>query len=361
MIRKLIEAGVNVFRLNFSHGKTEDHGKRVMWIRDAEKQLKAQGKLKRPIKIMADVQGPKIRVGILENGGVMDLEPGKSVFLSRKASSTEPGIIPVTFPLMIDALKKGQRVLMDDGKMELAVDEPASPSTGDRVKCTVVRGGKLKNNKGINLPDVRLNVPALSEKDKTDIAFALSKGVDWIAISFVRSPEDMVGARQYVRSLGGKAKLLAKIEKPEAVEEGALKKIVSASDGVMVARGDLGIEMDVVKIPYLQELIIREARAHGRPVIVATQMLESMMTNNMPSRADVSDIADAVKDKANFLMLSGETAVGDYPVEAVQMMNRIIREYEPQRSTAAFMTRGIEGLWMNIRRLWAKLSQDNSL
>jgi pyruvate kinase len=359
MIRQLIDAGVDIFRLNFSHGTQEDHAKRIQWIQEARQELQKAGKLTRPIRILADVQGPKIRVGKFENGDSIQLVPGETVYLSRKATSADPTTIPVTLPQIIDALSQDQRILLDDGKLELKVTRPKQHQW-DRVTCQVVRGGTLKNNKGINLPNVPLVVPALSDKDKSDLAFALAHGVDTVAISFVRSDIDMKQAREYIKGLGHKPFLIAKIEKPEAVEDKMLRRIVKQSDGVMVARGDLGVEMDVVYIPRLQEKIILEAKAQLKKVIVATQMLESMLTNNMPSRADVSDMADAVKDRADYLMLSGETAVGEYPVEAVQVMNRVIREYQPERATRARVRRAASMGYSSLRKFgnrlmgWAK-------
>ena len=338
-IRKLAEAGVNVFRLNFSHGTQEDHGQKIGWIRKASDDLLAQGKIEKPLKVFADIQGPKIRVGKLEGDHTLDgehadsrpsiaLEQGQTLYLSKAAESAEPDVVPVTFPGMIDSLKRGQTVLMDDGKIELKVE--AAANKDGKVRCTVVREGegKLTSNKGINLPNVELGIPALTGKDREDIEFALGKGVDGIAVSFVRTPGDMKEAAEFIRGINPDAKVIAKIEKPEAVRPENLRGIVKQADWIMVARGDLGIETDAVEVPALQEEIIREAKRQGKKAIVATQMLESMMNSKMPSRADVSDIADAVKDGANFVMLSGETAVGQYPADAVQQMARIVARYE---------------------------------
>lgn len=376
-VKTLIDAGANIFRLNFSHGEQADHGQRIQWIRNAEAELKQEGRLTTPVEIMADVQGPKIRVGKIDNPACrytapdgkekscINLEKGRRVFLTGEETSNDPGKIPVTFPEMIDALSGGQRILLADGTMELAVVKPARDSKDGLVECTVLREGRLTDGKGINLPDVRLNTPALSEKDMADIRFALGKGVDKIAISFVRSAKDMVEARRYIQRLikegkvpaeaASKVQLYAKIEKPEAVEPQTLREIVAASDGVMVARGDLGIEVDTVDVPELQERIIREAKRQGKKVIVATQMLESMMHSTFPSRADVSDIADAVKDGADYVMLSGETSIGDHPVECVRMMDRIIRKYEPQRSFRATLRKIFDELSIKIRQLILKI------
>lgn len=337
MIKKLIEAGADVFRLNFSHGTHEDHGKLIAAIRQAIQDATTDGSLVNPIKILADIQGPKIRVGKFNPesketaAGTIELVPDTRVSLSREGTSGDPTVIPVTLPEMIDALAPGNRILMDDGKLELTVTASAKDNSG-KVLCKVVRGGTLRSSKGMNLPDLHLNIPALSDKDKVDIAFAIQNGVDAIAVSFVRSAEDMQAARECVKANGElknseNIKLIAKLEKPEAVTPENLPKIVAASDGVMVARGDLGIEVDIVQIPRLQEAIIKEAKDQEKPVIVATQMLESMMSSTIPNRSDVSDIADAVKDGTDYVMLSGETAMGNYPAEAVKMMDRIIDTY----------------------------------
>lgn len=348
MIKKLIEAGVDIFRLNFSHGTQDDHGKRIGWIRDAVKELESAGKLDHSVKILADIQGPKIRVGRFA-AGTMELTPGKLVQLTRELTTDVPDTIPVTLPEMIDALQPGHKILMDDGKLELIVSKSAADN-GGKVQCTVVRGGTLRNSKGMNLPDVKLNIPAISTKDEADIAYAVSKDVDWLAVSFVRNPQDIADARKQIKAHGKNTPIMAKIEKPEAIQEENLRQIVSAADGVMVARGDLGIEVDIVEMPRLQELILKEAKAQNKPVVVATQMLESMMTSTIPSRSDVSDIADAVKDGADYVMLSGETAMGDYPVEAVTLMNRLTKKYSGEHNGvgASFETKIIN----KLKDLW---------
>ncbi len=352
-IRKLAEAGVNVFRLNFSHGQQAEHAQRIRWIKDTSAVLLAKGAISRPLQVFADIQGPKIRVGKLngqkdpglDNRPYFPLVTGQLIYLSKAEESDNPNVIPVTFPGLIDALKPGQTLLMDDGKIELRVMKAATK--GGKVACGVVRNGdgKLYSNKGINLPDVPLDIPALTEKDRDDIAFALANGVDGVAISFVRTPQDMAEARALVKDINPDAVVISKIEKPDAVQPGNLRGIVKLSDWVMVARGDLGIETDPVEVPELQEQIINEARRQGKKAIVATQMLESMLNSRMPSRADVSDIADAVKDGTDFVMLSGETAVGRYPVETVEQMARIVTRYEAKR-----------GIRYQLKLLWLRLT-----
>lgn len=362
-IRKLAVAGVDVFRLNFSHGEREEHGRRIAWIRETSEALLAEGKIHKPLEVFADIQGPKIRVGKLDgqiDPGLDDrayfpIAAGQTLYLSRAGESADPGVIPVTFPDLIDAVRPGQHILLDDGKIELEVKGKATRA--GRVRCVVVRDGdgKLYGNKGINLPNVDLGIPALTEKDREDIAYALDHGADGVAVSFVRTPQDMREARDFIKSIDPRAFVISKIEKPEAVRPGHLPGIVALSDRVMVARGDLGIETDPVEVPALQELIINEARRQGKKAIVATQMLESMMESRMPSRADVADIADAVKDGADFVMLSGETAVGKYPVEAVTQMDRIVARYESKSKLARRLRQFRLRLGFLLRQWWTAL------
>lgn len=320
MIRKLILAGVNIFRLNFSHGTQDVHGQTVETIRTQSSELK------KPVMILADLQGPKIRVGDIPNGS-MDLVAGQQVRLVRQGVTTEPGVISTTYPAMIDDIDPTDpkaRILLDDGKLELK----AISKDADSVVCEVVRGGTLLKRKGINLPGVKVSAPSLSEKDLSDMAYAVGKDVDFIAVSFVRNLNDVLQARKAIQALGKNTPIIAKLEKPEAVEPGNLKQIIEEADGVMVARGDLGVEVPIVRLANIQKRIIREANLRSKPVIVATQMLESMMNSPFPSRPDVTDIANAVADGADILMLSGETSMGSYPEEAVNMMASIIRETE---------------------------------
>ncbi|MFC5308459.1 pyruvate kinase [Azospirillum picis] len=312
MIRRLFETGVDVFRLNFSHGSHEDHGDRLRAIRALEAETG------RPIAIMADLQGPKLRLGRFADGPVA-LAPGQ---LFRLDLSDEPGNarrVGMPHPEIFAALVPDAELLLDDGKVRLRV----TACGPDYAETVVVSGTRLSDRKGVNVPGVVLPLSPLTEKDRRDLAFALDQGVDWVALSFVQRPEDVAEAR---RLIAGRAALLSKLEKPQAIQH--LDHIVELSDGVMVARGDLGVEMPPEDVPSLQKRIIRSARAAGKPVIVATQMLESMIGAPAPTRAEASDVATAVFDGTDAVMLSAETASGEYPVEAVSIMDRIARRVE---------------------------------
>ncbi len=309
----LIEAGVNCFRLNFSHGAHEQHAKRFAAIRAAEKQAG------RPIAILADLQGPKIRVGTFE-GGAMTLRWGETVTI---AASREPGggdLITMPHPELVGALEAGDIVKLDDGKMQLTVAERLDAA---RVTAKVDFGGALTDKKGVNVPTRRIPISALTEKDKDDLAFALDQGADYIALSFVQTADDIREARALV---GDRAGLLAKIEKPQAMNE--LNDIIALVDAIMVARGDLGVELPPEQVPIAQRKIVRASRAAGKPVIVATHMLESMIDAPTPTRAEASDVATAVYQGADAVMLSAESAVGRHPATAVAIMDRIIRAVE---------------------------------
>ena len=312
MVRRLFIGGVDVFRLNFSHGTHEDHSKRVTIIRDLEKETG------RPIGIMADLQGPKHRVGQFTNGAVT-LAAGQAFRfdLDEKPGDTQRVCLP--HPEIFSVLAPGSELLLDDGKLRLSV-ERCGP---DFAETTVVIGGRLSEHKGVNVPGVVLPLTSLTPKDVSDLALALDLGVDWVALSFVQRPEDVTEARAII---GDKAWIMSKLEKPAAVER--LEEIVSVSDAVMVARGDLGVELPAERVPAIQKRIIRSCRRVGKPVVVATQMLESMVTSPVPTRAEASDVATAIYDGADAVMLSAESAAGKYPVEAVGMMNRIIEQVE---------------------------------
>ena len=314
-IGELIDAGMSVARLNFSHGSHEDHAKMLQVVRsEAEKRNKA-------IAILLDLQGPKIRVGKIKDGAI-ELRPGGELIITTEEMLGEPGKVSTTYKLLPLDVKIGDQILLDDGYMALAVTH-----VGDKeVKTVVVSGGTLKNNKGINLPGVDVSAPALSEKDKTDIGFALRYGVDYVALSFVRRAEDVIEAKRLLTVDNVRIPVIAKIEKPQALDR--LAEIIDVADGCMVARGDLGVEMGPEKVPLWQKRIIEETNKRGKIVITATQMLESMITNPRPTRAEASDVANAVLDQSDALMLSGETASGAHPVEAVRTMARIIEEIE---------------------------------
>ncbi|WP_405120991.1 pyruvate kinase [Pseudomonas leptonychotis] len=311
-LRQLVEAGVNLFRLNFSHGEHADHAERYNWVREVEQQLKT------PIGILMDLQGPKLRVGKFAEGKVM-LERGQSLRLDLDSTPGNAQRVNLPHPEIIEALQPGMSLLLDDGRLRLEVTAKHS----DAVDTRVIAGGELSDRKGVNVPEAVLQLSPLTEKDRRDLSFGLELGVDWVALSFVQRPEDIIEARELIQ---GKALLMAKIEKPSAVIH--LEEIAKLCDAIMVARGDLGVEVPAENVPRIQKDIIRTCRQLGRPVVVATQMLESMRFSPAPTRAEVTDVANAVAEGADAVMLSAETASGDYPLEAVQMMSKIIRQVE---------------------------------
>ncbi|MEE9434406.1 MAG: pyruvate kinase [Sphingorhabdus sp.] len=312
MIEKLFIAGADAFRINMSHGEQAEKVEMIGHIRALER------KYQRPSTILIDLQGPKLRIGKFANGKVT-LETGASFVLDRSEKAGDTARVQLPHPEIFAALEPGTRLLLDDGKLVLRVGSV----TDERIETIVEVGGPLSDRKGLNVPDVVVPVAALTEKDRSDLAFALEHGADWIAMSFVQRPEDVAEGRKLI---GGKAALLAKIEKPAAI--GRLDEILELVDAVMVARGDLGVEVPPERVPPLQKQIVGAARKLGRPVVVATQMLESMITAPTPTRAEVSDVATAIYDGADAIMLSAETAAGDWPVEAVSMMDRIARQVE---------------------------------
>ena len=307
MIANLFQAGADAFRVNMSHGDQQSKIPVIQAIRALEKEFG------RPTTILADLQGPKLRVGKFDGGKVV-LEHGSTFVLDRDPTPGDATRVELPHREIFEAIEPGARLLLDDGKLVLRVSDHDS----DRIVTTVEVGGPLSNNKGLNVPDVVLPMAALTEKDRSDLAFAVEQGVDWIALSFVQRPEDLWEARKLI---GGQAALLAKIEKPAAIDR--LEEIVEACDGVMVARGDLGVELPPQTVPPLQKRIVETARRLGRPVVVATQMLESMITSPSPTRAEVSDVATAIYDGADAIMLSAESAAGAWPIESVAMMNAI--------------------------------------
>tara|TARA_Y100001951_G_scaffold32750_1_gene25779 strand:+ start:2416 stop:3831 length:1416 start_codon:yes stop_codon:yes gene_type:complete len=311
-IRQLVEAGVNLFRLNFSHGEHADHAQRYQWVRDVERELN------QPIGILMDLQGPKLRVGRFAEGKVQ-LVNGQSLRLDLDATPGDASRVNLPHPEIIEALRPGMSLLLDDGRLRLKV----TGKQRDAVDTCVVAGGELSDRKGVNVPEAVLQLSPLTEKDRRDLAFGLELGVDWVALSFVQRPEDIIEARELI---GGKAFLMAKIEKPSAVTH--LEDIARLCDAIMVARGDLGVEVPAENVPRIQKDIVRTCRQLGRPVVVATQMLESMRFSPAPTRAEVTDVANAVAEGADAVMLSAETASGDYPLETVQMMSKIIRQVE---------------------------------
>ncbi|MBE2277204.1 MAG: pyruvate kinase [Rhodobacteraceae bacterium] len=312
MICELFVAGADVFRLNMSHGTHDELRERHRIIREVERDLG------RPIGILADLQGPKLRVGAFA-AGAHDLEDGDKFRLDLDQAPGDSTRVQLPHPEIFAALVPGAMLLVNDGKLRLRVDD----CSADHADCTVVVGGTISNRKGVNVPDVVLPLAALSEKDRNDLEFACELGVDWLALSFVQRPEDVIEARALAK---GRAAILSKIEKPAAVK--AYDEILKVSDGIMVARGDLGVELPVYSVPPIQKRLVRSARAAAKPVIVATQMLESMIENPMPTRAEVSDVATAIYEGADAVMLSAESAAGKFPVEAVTTMDNVARSVE---------------------------------
>lgn len=315
---KLIRAGMDVARLNFSHGDQEGHEETIRRVREAAEQV---GK---PVAILGDLQGPKLRMGVMREGGVL-IEPGERLVITTDDIVGEPGRVPAQYELLPKAVQPGDRILIDDGLLELTVREV----TDTDIVTEVVTGGILNSNKGINLPRAALDIPAITDKDRADLAFAIEQGLDWIALSFVRTAGEVWDLKGYIRQLsafGRQTPVISKIEKPEAINN--IDEIIQASDGIMAARGDLGIELSAEAVPMLQKTIISKCNAIGKPVITATQMLDSMIRNPRPTRAEASDVANAILDGSDAIMLSGETASGKYPLQAVQTMVRIAQEVE---------------------------------
>lgn len=312
MIRALLDAGADAFRVNMSHGDHETHAATIAAVRAAEKDFG------RPVAVLCDLQGPKLRVGLFKEGRAV-IRHGSHFTLDRNPEPGDETRVHLPHPELFGILRKGQRLLVDDGKLRLRVIRAEE----DGILCSAEVGGVIMDRKGVNVPDAVIPVPALTEKDRRDLAFAVEHGADWIALSFVQRPEDVAEAR---RLMGGHGALIAKIEKPAAVER--LDEIIELSDGIMVARGDLGVELNPEDVPPLQKRIVEATRRSGKPVIVATQMLESMIESPAPTRAEVSDVANAVYDGADAVMLSAETAAGAWPVEAVSIMHRIAAQVE---------------------------------
>lgn len=312
MIKALYMAGVDVFRLNFSHGTQENHGRVLGAVRALEAEVG------RPIGVLADLQGPKLRLGKFVDGAIT-LTAGTTIRFDADATPGDEKRVPIPHPDILEVLHEGSTVLLDDGKVRVRVVKKGNGF----IEAEVIAGNRLSNNKGFNVPDVVLPVSALTDKDRSDMFFALDLGVEWIALSFVQRPEDVIEAKELIQ---GRAQINLKLEKPQAVEH--LTRITELSDSIMVARGDLGVELSLPEIPALQKRVIRESRRLGKPVIVATQMLESMISAPVPTRAEVSDVATAVYDGADAVMLSAESAAGQYPVEAVAMMDQIIKNVE---------------------------------
>jgi pyruvate kinase len=316
MVERLVAAGMDVARLNFSHGTWPGHARMVRLVR------RASAKHGKAVAILGDLQGPKIRTGLLEKSAPVRLRFGQKFFLTtRNIVGTAEGV-GTTFAALPESVHKGDRILLCDGQIELRVISVR----GRDVLCQVENGGILGEHKGINLPGVKLKIPSLTRKDTADLKFMLGEGFDYVALSFVRTAKDVMAAHRLIERAGKNTPVIAKLEKPEAIDN--LDSILAEADGVMVARGDLGVEMSPEQVPVVQKQIISRARNALVPVITATQMLDSMEKNPRPTRAEASDVANAIFDGSDALMLSGETAAGNYPLEAVNMMDRIIREAE---------------------------------
>jgi pyruvate kinase len=340
VLRQMFMAGLNVCRLNFSHGSYEDHAKVVQTIRELNEETGHN------VAILADLQGPKIRTNEMENNGV-ELINGKEVLIVTEKVLGTSEKFSINYAQLPADVKPGERILLDDGKLALEV---VSTDGKAEIVAKVVHGGILSSKKGVNFPNTRISMPSLTEKDLEDLNFALDQDVDWIGLSFVRSARDIIELKHIIYNRKCKAKVIAKIEKPEAIDE--IDEIIKESDGLMVARGDLGVEIPYQNVPIIQKMLISKCIIHAKPIIVATQMMESMITNITPTRAEVNDVANAVLDGADAVMLSGETSVGKFPVEVIKTMSNIVMEMEkfegiynkeeiPERDQLRFITDSI--------------------
>lgn len=316
VLLSMIKAGVDVCRLNFSHGDQSDHQKVIDIIREINTQYKTN------VGILADLQGPKIRIGLVKDGGI-HLISGNRIGITTKEQIGDDKQIYITYESFPKDVRAGEIILLDDGKIQMRVIDT---NNNDRVVCEVIYGGILTSRKGVNLPNTKVSIPSLTEEDLTNLDFALKNDVEWIGLSFVRSAEDIIELKQIIGRNEKTARVIAKIEKPEAIDN--IDEIIAVTDGVMVARGDLGVEMPMEQVPMLQKMIARKCRDASKPVIVATQMLESMITAPRPTRAEVNDVANSVLDGADAVMLSGETSVGEYPVIVIETMQKIVRNVE---------------------------------
>src|SRR6201985_940358 len=312
----MIKAGVNICRLNFSHGKATDHKAVIDTIREINEQYHTN------VGILADLQGPKIRIGLVKDGGI-HLVNGTRINMTTHECIGDDNRIYITYDTFPQDVQPNEIILLDDGKIQMRVIET---NKKDTVLCEVVHGGILTSRKGVNLPNTKVSIPSLTEEDLINLEFALQNDVEWIGLSFVRTGEDSVELKRIISRSGKASRVIAKVEKPEAIEN--IDAIIEATDGVMVARGDLGVEMPLEQVPLLQKMIARKCRAASKPVIVATQMLESMITTPRPTRAEVNDVANSVLDGADAVMLSGETSVGEFPLIVIETMAKIVRNVE---------------------------------
>jgi pyruvate kinase len=316
VLLSMIQAGVNVCRLNFSHGKAQDHKKVIDTIREINDEHKTN------VAILADLQGPKIRIGLVKDGGI-HLVNGTRINITTHECIGDDNRIYITYDTFPQDVQAGEIILLDDGKIQMKVIET---NRKDTVLCEIMHGGILTSRKGVNLPNTKVSIPSLTEEDLDNLKLALEWDVDWVGLSFVRNADDIIDLKRIIKESGKAAKVIAKIEKPEAIDN--IDAIIAATDGVMVARGDLGVEMPLEEVPLLQKMIARKCRAASKPVIVATQMLESMITTPRPTRAEVNDVANSVLDGADAVMLSGETSVGEFPLIVIETMAKIVRNVE---------------------------------
>lgn len=317
-LERLYLAGVNAFRLNFSHGSHEDHLKVIQLTEELNKKHNAH------ISLLADLQGPKLRVGVVENNAVF-LEKGNLINVVTKPVTGTSELIDVTYETLPQDVKVGEQILIDDGKITLEVE---STNGKDLVVCRVVEGGILSSKKGFNLPNTKISLPSLTEKDRRDLDFILHHPINWIALSFVREAHEVTELKEIIKSRNGQARVMAKIEKPEAVAN--IDAIIEASDAVMVARGDLGVEVPMEEMAIVQKSIVRKCIVSAKPVVIATQVMESMLEMSRPTRAEITDVSNAVLDGADVIMLSGETSVGKFPIKVIETIDRIIHRVEQE-------------------------------
>lgn len=354
VLRRMIQEGVNVCRLNCSHGSHEDHLKSIVLIRELNDEMGLN------VAILADLQGPKIRTYEMENNGVM-MENGAIVTIVTEKIVGNAEKFGISYSYMPRDVQAGEIILLDDGKLQMEI---VSTDGEKEIKAKIIHGGILSSKKGVNLPNTKISLPSLTEKDRADLEFALSHDVDWIGLSFVRSARDIIELKHIISNRKAKARVVAKIEKPEAVDD--IDAIVTVADALMVARGDLGVEVPYQNVPLIQKMLIRKGHQFAKPVIVATQMMESMITNISPTRAEVNDVANAVLDGADAVMLSGETSVGKFPVEVIQTMSNIVREMEnfegiyhkeelPEKSQSRFIS---DSICFNACRLAQRVEAD---
>ena len=320
VLSQMIDEGVNVCRINFSHGTHQELMETIKLV----KSLRSEKK--RSVAILADLQGPKLRVGSVKDNSVELVNGAPVVITTREMEGTHEKV-SINYDLFPKDVKVGETILLDDGKLHLEVVENDGE---EEVTCQVVQGGFLSSNKGVNLPNTKISLPSLTPKDREDLEFALSHEVDWIGLSFVRSARDVVELKQHIKQKGTHSKVVAKIEKPEAIRQ--IDDIIKEADAIMVARGDLGVEIPMQNVPLIQKMLVKKSLKNAKPVIIATQMMESMIENITPTRAEVNDVANAVLDGADAVMLSGETSVGNHPIAVIQAMNKIVHEVEQSES-----------------------------